>query len=182
MTRVKTAWGTTNSCCFRVGVYQDSDLRPFLFILLMNDLLTRAESRLFADDITQVGRSHEDLETQLGCYQQALEGYGLRISWEKVHDFPVGNDRYEKSSAVASQSCKVEEFKYLVLVVQRNGDFDADDTHRFRVGWAKWRQGNGILCDKNGVLIKLKGKFYRTLVRSAFLYGSELAVKNTEGR
>ena len=36
----------------------------------------------------------------------------------------------------------------------------------------KWRQASGILYDKR-VPHKLKGKFYRTTVRPAMLYGAE---------
>ena len=36
----------------------------------------------------------------------------------------------------------------------------------------KWRQASGILCDKR-VPQKLKGKFYRTAIRPAMLYGAE---------
>jgi hypothetical protein len=41
-----------------------------------------------------------------------------------------------------------------------------------RDGWVKWRQASGVLCDKK-VLNKLKGKFYRTVIRPAMLYGTE---------
>ncbi|KAM3260777.1 hypothetical protein ACQJBY_051812 [Aegilops geniculata] len=36
----------------------------------------------------------------------------------------------------------------------------------------KWRQASGILCD-NRVPQKLKGKFYRTTIQPAMLYGAE---------
>ena len=39
-------------------------------------------------------------------------------------------------------------------------------------GWMKWRQASSILCDK-GVPQKFKGKFYRTAIRPAMLYGAE---------
>ncbi|KAL5133260.1 hypothetical protein HKD37_03G006621 [Glycine soja] len=46
------------------------------------------------------------------------------------------------------------------------------------VGWMKWRKASGVLCDAK-VPIKLKGKFYRTAVRPAILYGTECwAVKS----
>ncbi|KAL5185219.1 hypothetical protein HKD37_17G048757 [Glycine soja] len=42
----------------------------------------------------------------------------------------------------------------------------------------KWRKTSGVLCDAK-VPIKLKGKFYRTAVRPAILYGTECwAVKS----
>ena len=36
----------------------------------------------------------------------------------------------------------------------------------------KWRKATGIICDRK-VEDKLKGKFYRTAIRPAMLYGSE---------
>ena len=36
----------------------------------------------------------------------------------------------------------------------------------------KWRAATGVLCDKKFPL-RLKGKFYRTVIRPAMLYGSE---------
>ncbi|XP_070015342.1 uncharacterized protein [Nicotiana sylvestris] len=62
---------------------------------------------------------------------------------------------------------------------QGDGDIDEDVTHRVGVGWMKWRLASGILCDKK-VPPKLKGKFYRTVVRPAMFYGAECwPVKNS---
>ena len=36
----------------------------------------------------------------------------------------------------------------------------------------KWCQASSVICDKR-VLQKLKGKFYRTTIRPAMLYGAE---------
>src|SRR6185295_3658339 len=44
--------------------------------------------------------------------------------------------------------------------------------HRISAGWLKWRQDFGVLCDRR-VPQKLKGKFYRTAIRPAMLYGAE---------
>jgi hypothetical protein len=57
-------------------------------------------------------------------------------------------------------------------MLQKDGDIDEDLSHRIKAGWLKWRQAFGVLCDRR-VPLKLKGKFYRTVIRSAMLYGAE---------
>jgi len=63
-------------------------------------------------------------------------------------------------------------FRYLGSMLQKDGDIDKDVRHRISAGWLKWRQASGILCDRR-VPQKLKGKFYRTAIRPAILYGAE---------
>nr|CAB3464536.1 unnamed protein product [Digitaria exilis] len=63
-------------------------------------------------------------------------------------------------------------FRYLGSMLQQDDDIDEDVKHRIAAGWMKWRQASGVLCDRR-VPQKLKGKFYRTAVRPAMLYGAE---------
>ena len=63
-------------------------------------------------------------------------------------------------------------FNYLGLMLQKDEDIDTNVCHRIKAGWMKWPQASGILCDKR-VPQKLKGKFYRTAIRLAMLYGAE---------
>jgi hypothetical protein len=63
-------------------------------------------------------------------------------------------------------------FQYLGSMLQSERDIDEDISQRIRAGWVKWRQTSDILCDKN-VPNKLKGKFYRTAIRPAIMYGVE---------
>jgi len=73
---------------------------------------------------------------------------------------------------------QVTRFKYLGFIVQNDGEIEADVSHRIQAGWLKWRRASGVLCDKK-VPLKLKGKFYRTTVKSALLYRMECwAVKS----
>jgi hypothetical protein len=57
-------------------------------------------------------------------------------------------------------------------MLQKNVDIDKDVSHRIKVGWLKWRQTSGVLCDPK-VPLKLKSKFYRTAIRPTMLYGAE---------
>ena len=60
-------------------------------------------------------------------------------------------------------------FKYLGSVIQINGDFDGDLTHRIQVGWLKWQVATGVHSDKK-FPSRLKGKFYGIAIRTALLY------------
>ncbi|XP_070031589.1 uncharacterized protein [Nicotiana tomentosiformis] len=57
-------------------------------------------------------------------------------------------------------------------LVQGDGEINEDVTHHIGAGWMKWRLASGILCDKK-MTPKLKGKFYRVVVKPAILYGTE---------
>ena len=50
-------------------------------------------------------------------------------------------------------------------------DFDEDASH-IKAGWMKRRQASGVLCDRR-MPQKLKGRFYRTAIPPAMLYGTE---------
>jgi hypothetical protein len=67
---------------------------------------------------------------------------------------------------------KKDTFRYLGSMLQKNGDIDEDVSHRIKAGWLKWRQASGVLCDLR-VPLKLKCKFYRTVIRPVMLYGAE---------
>ena len=63
-------------------------------------------------------------------------------------------------------------FKYLGSIIKKDGGIDSDVNHRIQASWLKWRSATGVLCDRN-IPLWLKGKFYRTTIRPALLYGIE---------
>jgi hypothetical protein len=67
---------------------------------------------------------------------------------------------------------KKDTFRYFGSMLQKNGAINEDVSHRIKVGWLKWHPASDVLCDPR-VPLKLKGKFYRTAIRHAMLYGAE---------
>jgi len=105
-----------------------------------------------------------------------LESTGFRVSRSKIeylHYCFSGRDEAGGEVTIDGLSIpKVKKFKYLSSIVQQNGEIDEDINQRIKVGWQKWKQATGVLCDKR-MPVRLKGKVYRTVVRPAVLYGSE---------
>ena len=66
----------------------------------------------------------------------------------------------------------VREFCYLGDRVSAGGGCEAAVTARARLGWVKFRECGEILLGRRFSL-KMKGRIYRSYVRSAMLYGSE---------
>ena len=116
--------------------------------------------------------SHKKLELR----RETLESKDFRLSRTKTEYMRCGFDtttREEEDISLEGQVVpRKDTFRYLGSMLQRDGDIDEDVSHRIKAGWMKWRQASGVLCDKR-VPQKLKGKFYRTTIRPAMLYGAE---------
>ncbi|KAG2481630.1 hypothetical protein PVAP13_J032190 [Panicum virgatum] len=131
---------------------------------------------LFADDVVLVDESRAGVNRKLELWRRTLESKGFRLSRTKIEymmcDFSA--TRHEGGDVSLDRQVVVQKdtFRYLGSMLQKDGDIDEDVRHRISDGWLKWRQASVILCDKR-VPQKLKGKFYRTAIRPAMLYGAE---------
>ncbi len=61
-------------------------------------------------------------------------------------------------------------FKYIGSILQVDGECDEDVSRMIKSGWLKWRRAMEVLCDGK-IPNNLKGKFFRTAIRPAMLYG-----------
>jgi len=59
----------------------------------------------------------------------------------------------------------------LSSIIQKNEKINNGVNHRIQADWLKWSTTR-VLCDCN-IPLWLKGKFYRTSIRPALLYGTE---------
>jgi len=122
---------------------------------------------LFADDVVLVGESLEEVNYRLEEWKEALETKGLKLVEVKlcilslifILEIRVNQNRHVVNM-VSEVVDKVDSFKYLGSVLQKNGRFDKDIMHRIKCGWMKWREASSVLCDRR-IPIRLKSKFYK---------------------
>jgi hypothetical protein len=121
-------------------------------------------------------KAGKGVNRKLELWHQTLESKGFKISRTKTEymrcDFGTTISEDGDVCLGGQVVPKKDTFCYLGSMLQRDGDIDEDVSHRIKAGWMKWRQASGVLCDKR-VPQKLKGKFYRTAIRPAILYGAE---------
>jgi hypothetical protein len=130
---------------------------------------------LFADNVVLVDESQAGVNRKLKLWRQTLKSKGFRVSRIKTEYMrcDLGNATHEGEVSLEGQVLpKKDTLSYLGSMLQKDGDIDADVCHRIKAGWLKWSQPSSILCDK-GVPQKLKGKFHRTTIKPAMLYGVE---------
>ena len=181
ITCVQTQGSSTKYFPISVGLHQGSALSPYLFSLVM-DVLTRHLQEdvpwcmLFADDILLVDKTREGVEGKLELWRSTLESKGFRLSRSKTEYMECNfrNNRPSEGTVTLGDQVisKSTRFRYLGSIVQSDGEIDGDIINRIQVGWLKWRNASGLLCDRK-VPLKLKGKFYKMVVRPAMLYGAE---------
>jgi hypothetical protein len=180
-TFVRTCDGNTTDFPINIGLHQGSALSPYLFALVMDEVTRDIQGEipwcmLFADDVVLVDESRAGVNRKLELWRRTLESKGFRLSRTKTEymmcDFSATRHEGGDVSLDGQVVVQKDTFRYLGSVLQKDGDIDEDVRHRISAGWLKWRQASGILCDKR-VPQKLKGKFYRTAIRPAMLYGAE---------
>ena len=110
-----------------------------------------------------------------------FERHGLKISRTKIEYLPSPtNDTETTVKIVDAELPTVTSFKYLGSIFTSEGGSQADVNNRIRIGWMKWKEVSGVMCDRK-MPVKLKDKVFKTIIRPAMTYGSECwAVKKKD--
>ncbi|XP_065862596.1 uncharacterized protein, partial [Euphorbia lathyris] len=130
-----------------------------------------------------VDETKEGVEMKLELWRQTLESRGFKLSRSKTEylECKFSGRRSREAGTITLDGRVVQAsdcFRYLGSIIQTDGEVDGDVAHRIKAGWSKWKSATGFLCDP-GMPNRLKGKFYRTAIRPALLYGTECwAVKH----
>ncbi|XP_070005115.1 uncharacterized protein [Nicotiana sylvestris] len=178
----RTIGGDPKHFLLAMGLHQGSALRPILFALVMVALTHHIQGEvpwyiLFADDIVLIDEMRGCVNKTLEVWRHALKSKGFKLIKTKTEymkcKFSANWRELGMNVRLGSHVIpKRGSFKYLGSVIQGDEEIDEDVTHRIWVGWIKWRLASGFLRDKK-VPPRLKGKFYRVVVRSVMLYGAE---------
>lgn len=181
VTSVRTCDGETSDFPIKIGLHQGSALSPYIFTLVMDEITKDIQGdipwcMLFADDVVLIDESRVGVDRKLEVWRHTLESKGFTLSRTKTEYMKCGFSGVHSEDGAVNLDGQIvpkkDTFRYLGSMLQNDGGIDEDVSHRIRAGWVKWRQATGILCDKK-VPQKLKGKFYRTAIRPAMLYGAE---------
>jgi hypothetical protein len=96
-----------------------------------------------------------------------LEAKGFRLSRFKIEYMKCDFSATMQEEGDVRLECQVvpkkDTFRYLGLMLQKDGDIDENVSHIINVDWLKWHQASGVLCDPR-VPLQLKDKFYRTVI------------------
>jgi hypothetical protein len=178
VTSVRTSDEDTNDFPINIGLHQGSALSPYLFAFMMNEVTRDIQDgiswcMLFADDVVLVDESRTVVDQKLELWRRTLEAKDFRLSRSIIEyikcDFNATTQEEGDVRLEDQVVPKKDIFRYLGSMLQKNGDIDEHVSHRIKSDWLKWRQASGALCDPR-VPLKLKGKFYRTVIRPTMLY------------
>ena len=175
-TKVVTQKGETEYFAIGVGLHQGSELSHLFFITIMDVLTENIEKDppwavMFADDLVLCDMTRGEVEEDLETWRVRFERHGLKISRTKTEYLPSPtNDTGTTVKIVDAELPTVTSFKYLGSLFTSEGGSEADVNNRIRIGWMKWKEVSGVLCDRK-MPVHLKDKVFKTIIRPAMTYG-----------
>ncbi|PKA63279.1 ubiquitin-protein ligase E3 C [Apostasia shenzhenica] len=182
VTCVRTQGGLTKNFSITVGLHQGSALSPYPFALIMKVMTEHIQDEvpwcmLFADNIVLVEKTKERAKAKLELWRNALESQSFHFSRSKTEymkcTFSQERNTYIGDVTIGDQIVKKSErFRYLGSIIQNDGEIDNDVISRIQAGWVKWRNASDVLSDRK-ISSKIKGKFYKTVVKLAMIYDAE---------
>ena len=166
------------------GLKQGSALSPLLFIVVMDEVMTRIAGKIgedkmkamvFADDLMVWGNKEEEIQEQLKAWEETVGEYGWKFNISKCEILLTTRKKDRPMSGITlggGQLKKVESLKYLGSIVEENGRNDKEITERGRQAEAFLRSIRSLVWNKD-VPQKSKEVLYRSYYIPILTYASE---------
>ena len=104
---------------------------------------------MFADYLVLCAMTREEVEEDLETWRVVFERRGLKISRTKTEYLPSPtNDTETTVKIVDAELPTVTSFKYPGSMFTSKGGSQADVNNRIRIGWMKWKEVSGVICDR----------------------------------
>ena len=170
--------GETEYLPIEVVLHPGSALSPLLFIIIMDVLTENLEkdppwAMMFADDLVLCAMTREGVEEDLETRRVVFESHGLKISRTKTEYLSSDTNETETTEKIDGDELPtLTSFKYIGSLFTREGGSHTDVNNRIRIGWMKWKEVSGVICDRKKP-VELKDKVFKTIIRPGMTYGSE---------
>jgi hypothetical protein len=146
VTSVRTNDGNTDYFPIKIWLHQGSALSPYLFALVIDEVTRNIQGdipwcMLFVNDVVLVDKSWAGINKKLELWWHTLESKGFRVSGTKTEymrcDFGTTTQKEGDVSLEGQVVPRKDTFRYLESMLHRDGDIDANVSHRIKAGWMK---------------------------------------------
>ena len=131
---------------------------------------------LFADNSALVAHSAEEMQKIAGAFSNASKKFGLKSNIKNTEVLYQPNSTRTQEEDVMVDGNKlisVLEFTYIGSTISNNGCIDDEIQRKMAKASASFSRVRQRLWNNHHVSVRVKGKIYRAIGLSTFLYGAE---------
>ena len=170
------------------GVKQGCIFSPIIFFIFMNGIIERSagnarrgirwainntvEDLDFADDICLLSHSFDDMQNKVNTLSEVIKGAHIKINVRKLKKMRLNSKKTDKITIDSNNIDTVQEFKYLGIIIDKDGGAFEDVKKRIKNENSAFVQLYPVW--KSYVISReTKIKIFNSNVKSVLLYGCE---------